>query len=68
MDKNSDPLQNNSLTNKTNNDKKFVDETLPIKKYIQRYFSQELENDNSLSGAMEKKQIKKWLLNWTEKK
>jgi len=34
------------------------------KAYIQRYFSQELQYDETPAGAMERNQLKKWLLEW----
>lgn len=35
-----------------------------IKDYILRYFSDELEQDQSLGAKMERAQLKKWLLDW----
>ena len=35
-----------------------------IKSYILRYFSDELQYDESPVGAMERNQLKKWLLEW----
>jgi hypothetical protein len=34
------------------------------KAYIQRYFSQELQYDETPTGAIERNQLKKWLLEW----
>jgi hypothetical protein len=34
------------------------------KAYVQRYFSDELQYDETPVGAMERKQLKKWLLEW----
>lgn len=39
-----------------------------IKAYIIRYFSDELEQDQSLEGRMERAQLKKWLLDWAGNK
>jgi len=35
-----------------------------IKAYIKRYFSDELQNDERITAAMERKQLKRWLLDW----
>lgn len=35
-----------------------------IKAYINRYFSQDLQYDETIAGAMERKQLQKWLLDW----
>lgn len=35
-----------------------------IKAYILRFFSDELEQDQSLGSKMERCQLKKWLLDW----
>jgi hypothetical protein len=35
-----------------------------IKSYILRLFSQELQYDETPTGAMERKQLTRWLLNW----
>lgn len=35
-----------------------------IKAYIKRYFSDDLQNDEHITAAMERKQLKRWLLNW----
>ena len=29
-----------------------------------RYFSQDLQYDETIAGAMERKQLQKWLLDW----
>jgi hypothetical protein len=34
------------------------------KAYIQRLFSQELQYDETPTGAIERNQLKKWLLEW----
>ena len=35
-----------------------------IKAYIKRYFSDELQNDEHITAAMERQQLRKWLLGW----
>lgn len=35
-----------------------------IKAYIKRYFSDDLQYDETITAAMERNQIKKWLLAW----
>tara|TARA_R110000868_G_scaffold103681_6_gene285354 strand:+ start:773 stop:982 length:210 start_codon:yes stop_codon:yes gene_type:complete len=35
-----------------------------IKAYIVRFFSKELQHDESIAGSMERKQLQKWLLAW----
>lgn len=35
-----------------------------IKAFIKRYFSDDLQYDESIAGAMERKQLQKWLLDW----
>jgi hypothetical protein len=45
-----------------------IDSMRTIKGYITRFFSKELQVDQTLRGAMEKKQLEKWLLNWAETK
>ena len=35
-----------------------------IKAYIKRYFSDELQNDEHIAAAMERQQLRKWLLGW----
>lgn len=35
-----------------------------IKAYINRYFSQDLQYDETIAGAMERKQLQRWLLAW----
>lgn len=35
-----------------------------IKAYIKRYFSDELQYDETITAAMERNQLKKWLLGW----
>lgn len=37
-----------------------------IKAYIMRYFSDDLQYDESIGGAMERKQLQKWLTNWAK--
>lgn len=37
-----------------------------IKAYINRYFSQDLQYDESIAGAMERNQLRKWLLAWAK--
>lgn len=37
-----------------------------IKAYIQRYFSDELQYDETPVGAMERNQLKKWMLEWAK--
>lgn len=34
------------------------------KAYIQRYFSDELQYDETPVGSLERNQLKKWLLEW----
>jgi hypothetical protein len=35
-----------------------------IKAYIKRLYSEELEHDESIGAAMERQQLRKWLLAW----
>ena len=35
-----------------------------IKAYIKRLYSQELEHDETIGAAMERQQLRKWLLAW----
>lgn len=35
-----------------------------IKAYINRYFSQDLQYDETIAAAMERNQLRKWLLAW----
>ena len=35
-----------------------------IKAYIKRYFSDDLLNDKTITGDMERQQLRKWLLAW----
>ena len=37
-----------------------------IKAYIKRYFSDELLNDKTITGDMERQQLRKWLLTWAK--
>ena len=37
-----------------------------IKSYILRLFSDELQYDETPTGAMERNQLKKWLLSWAQ--
>jgi hypothetical protein len=37
-----------------------------IKGYVKRYFSDELLNDETTAGDMERKQLRKWLLAWSQ--
>ena len=37
-----------------------------IKAYIKRYFSDDLQHDETIAGAMERKQLQKWLTNWAK--
>ena len=37
-----------------------------IKAYIKRYFSDDLQHDETIAGSMERKQIQKWLLTWAK--
>jgi hypothetical protein len=50
------------VTNTINNPK--PEEIEVIKNYIIQYFSDELRNNKSLEGDMERKQLKKWMLQW----
>lgn len=43
-----------------------IDSIQTIKGYITRFFSKELQIDQTLGGAMERKQLEKWLLNWAK--
>jgi hypothetical protein len=38
--------------------------TADIKAYINRYFSDELQYDETPAGAMERNQLRKWMLYW----
>lgn len=40
-------------------------ETPLVKEYLIRYFSDELQSDKSLSGSMERKQLRKRILDWS---
>lgn len=40
--------------------------TSDIKAYINRYFSQDLQYDETPGGAMERKQLRKWMLDWAK--
>jgi len=40
--------------------------TADIKAYINRYFSQELQYDETPAGAMERNQLRKWMLYWAQ--
>jgi hypothetical protein len=35
-----------------------------IKACIKRYFSDDLQYDETITAAMERNQLKKWILNW----
>jgi hypothetical protein len=35
-----------------------------IKAYIKRLYSEELEHDETIEAAMERQQLRKWLLDW----
>jgi hypothetical protein len=35
-----------------------------IKAYIKRLYSEELEHDETIGAAMERQQLRKWLLDW----
>lgn len=48
--------------------KEYTPDSKTIKNYISRFFSQELQQDKSLGGSMERKQLEKWLLNWANEK
>ena len=37
-----------------------------IKAYIQRFFSDELQRDETPAGAMERRQLQKWMLEWAK--
>jgi len=37
-----------------------------IKAYIKRYFSDDLLNDKTIAGDMERQQLRKWLLTWAK--
>ena len=37
-----------------------------IKAYIKRYFSDDLLNDKTITGDMERQQLRKWLLTWAK--
>jgi len=37
-----------------------------IKNYIKLYFSSELQKDDSLTGAMKRRQLEKWLIQWAQ--
>ena len=37
-----------------------------IKAYIKRYFSDDLQHDETIAGSMERKQLQKWLLAWAK--
>jgi hypothetical protein len=55
-----------------NQSKKIQNNTDPdnikyIKICIVKFFSEELQQDKSLGGSMERKQLKKWLLSWANK-
>ena len=39
-----------------------------IKAYIIRLFSDDLRNDKSIGGDMERNQLRKWLLAWAQDK
>ena len=38
--------------------------TADIKAYINRFFSDELQYDETPAGAMERNQLRKWMLYW----
>jgi len=40
--------------------------TADIKAYINRYFSQELQYDETPAGAMERWRLQKWMLEWAK--
>lgn len=40
--------------------------TSDIKAYINRYFSQDLQYDETPGGAMERNQLRKWMLDWAK--
>lgn len=35
-----------------------------IKAYIKRYFSDELQYDETITAAMERNRLKRWILDW----
>lgn len=37
-----------------------------IKAYINRLFSQDLQYDETIAGAMERKQLQRWLTDWAK--
>jgi|LakMenEpi03Aug12_release.lakeMendotaPanAssembly.Ray.scaffolds.fasta_scaffold6105447_1 hypothetical protein len=37
-----------------------------IKAYINRYFSDDLQYDETPAGAMERNQLRKWMLYWAQ--
>ena len=37
-----------------------------IKAYIKRYFSDDLQHDETIAGSMERKQLTKWMLEWAK--
>jgi len=37
-----------------------------IKSYVKRYFSDDLLNDKTIAGDMERQQLRKWLLTWAK--
>lgn len=55
--------QNKKIQNHTH-----PDDIQYIKVCIVKFFSEELQHDKSLGGSMERKQLKKWLLTWANKK
>jgi len=40
--------------------------TADIKAYINRFFSDELQYDETPAGAMERNQLRKWMLYWAK--
>jgi hypothetical protein len=40
--------------------------TADIKAYINRYFSDELQYDETPTGAMERWRLQKWMLDWAK--
>jgi hypothetical protein len=40
--------------------------TADIKAYINRFFSDELQYDESPAGAMERWRLQKWMLDWAK--